>query len=256
MTSTAQICAGPTCEKTAPNGYLCTKCAAQLDRDFATIADLSIESGVTLTRTDRIGTGGGKSKGGPAPLPVNHLAVLVRDEVRSSVSTWLRHLAGDRIPDDVRTVEQACRWMLTYSSAWLLLPEVGDFAQAMAMCAVRLRRLVDRAADRVVVGECDLCGQNLVAEPNALTAVCEPCEQVVDVSTARKVKITQAHLKPLTKDEAINAVAALHRMRITERTINRWIARGEVKPDADGLIPAGEVLFMAAKRRASHARTA
>lgn len=236
--------------------YLCKTCRSRLEDDLQTIADYWPESHVTLTRQDRIGAGGSKSTGGAHALPVNMAASEVRAHTQTVVVTWLRHLAGDRIPDDVHTIVEACRWMVMYSSAWVLLPEVTQLAEQIADAAHQLRRLVDRRADRIVVGTCDTCGSELTAPERSDEATCHPCERVVNVGAVRQARIDALMSYNGTSEEVAAYLTQMYGTRFTERTVERWVAQRRLDRNEVGLVAFARAVELGAQHAAPRRRRA
>lgn len=238
-----------TCICTRPaEGFLCRVCIRTLSHDLDTIADLWPESLTTLARLDVMPrTSGGKSKGGSSGVPLNLTASEARWVVESTIVTWLRDVAGDRIPDDVGTLPQACKWMSTYATMIGNLSQGPQLADEIGHARRVLERLVDRPKDRIVVAHCETCGKALSEEPGAYAAVCEACDEVVVVQAQRSKRVAKAQEKTVTKVDAVRVVAEAYRYRITTKTIARWIERKEITPDEDGLVKVADVLVATEK---------
>lgn len=252
MTEQTRTCA---CGQPAPNAYLCRKCIKKLEYDLTDLARFWPETSTTLARIDKVGTGGGKAKGGHHGLPVNFTASEVRDIAQNTVVAWLRHFAGDRIPDDVRTIQQACQWLSRYLSAFVLLPESVEFADEMGYARHRVERLVDRRSEKQTA-ECDVCSKTLTAEVDDWTATCKDCERVVDIPMQRAQKVLLAHEQRITREQAIRAAQMVYRVAITDKTFKRWTERGELRADEDGLYSAHTLLVLVEKIVAKRRRVA
>lgn len=226
-------------------GFLCRACIATLRKGLDKIAEYWPESEVTLARQHVMPSNGGgnKIKGGAKGdgLPFHYGAARVRYEVEAGITTWLRDVAGDRIPDEVGTLEQACQWMSTYATMIGNLPQGLQVLDDVDRWHHQLERLIDRPRDRVIVAHCDVCGKGLAEEPGALSAVCEDCEVVVQVEPQQSSRIRGSLGKYVTKDVAVTAVAYFCRHRITTKTIARWVRNREVK-EHDGLVLVADVV--------------
>ncbi|WP_134324699.1 hypothetical protein [Cumulibacter soli] len=242
------------CGEPTTSGYLCRSCAKRLDEDLRQIAALWPESHTTLTRQDRVGPGGSRGSGGAHGLPVSLAASETRDYVRLVVSTWLRHLAGDRTPEDVRTIAQACRWLELYSSAWLLLPEVIELAEQIADAAQRLRWLVDRRADRIVVGQCDVCGSDLTAYERSSEATCRPCERVVDVGSVRQARIDALMDYHGSDADVAELLTSMYGVAFTPATVGRWVDQRRLWRNGMGLVPFRRAVELGAQHAAPRRR--
>lgn len=83
-----------TCTAKAGTAYVCTRCANRTAADLRRLASLIGDLETTITRQSRAGDGG------PAtdrhPLPVDLGAAARADTIRTTVTTWARHILATR----------------------------------------------------------------------------------------------------------------------------------------------------------------
>lgn len=243
------------CGAEVQSAYLCRVCVGRLRRDLRRIADLWPETEVVLTR-QTVGPRGSKGKttrgAKSTPLPYDETASETRWVVENTVTTWVRDIAGDTVPNGVSDVPSAARWLAEHAQQVAGQPQAPDAFAELEDAARSITRLVDRRTDRVTA-ECGTCGKTLAAEPEDLTTICSACEVVVDIPAARAEKVMRAHRERITRAKAVAAAAQVYRVALTDRTFDRWAKRGDLRPDENGLYSVEELLVqvekIVAKRR-------
>lgn len=185
-----------TCPRFVPDvAFGCPACGADLAQRLDELAAILPEIGVTVTKQDRIGSGGARGTGAEVPLPYNDGASDRGRAIQGEVVTWARHVHGETgrmlpaAPSGsalARYLGQAVPW-LRYQQSW---PEVHAALRPLAGTALRL---VDRPADRIYLGPCStpggeggsVCRADVYARPGAATGTCQACGTVHDVGESR-----------------------------------------------------------------------
>lgn len=215
------------CGHPAKTAYLCRVCSGKLGRDLATIASLWRESAVTLTRTDKVGAGSaGASASRSHPLPVNMHASEVRDVVSNTVTTWLRDMAGDDIPDGVRSIPQACSWLRAELASIVLHPQSPVMSEEIEYAARIIERLVDRPEAPVYLGMHE-CGSDVWARSHEDYKTCD-CGLILDLEEMREAGRQRGRDEYATA-ATICGAARLYGVRITRQQISRWYRDGNLE---------------------------
>lgn len=224
---TDRLCLAEDCDKPSPSAYLCTKHVRHLERVLQDIGDLWPELHVTLTRqsvptrpTERAG------KSSTRGLPFDVGASETSDVVRSTVVSWLRDAAGDRIPEEVRTIPQACRWMGTYVTALALLPQVGEMLDELASCRALVMRVVGNPVAPVYLGR-HSCGEDVWAKAHRDWQTCG-CGEVLDVALMREEAADAARSRWATA-RTITEASAMYQVKITKQQISAWYKAGHLQ---------------------------
>ena len=216
------------CGHPSKAAFICKPCTAQLGRDLDTIASLWPESAVTLTRTDKVGAGSAGASASPShPLPVNMRASEVRDEVANTIGTWVRIMAGDSTPNDVRTIPQACAWLKKDLPTIILRPESTDMLDQIWRLADKITRLIDRPEAPTYLGT-HACGADIWAKSHQTDEKCRGCPAVLDLEAIRADGRLQARKKYATSGEIVGAARMLG-IHITRQQISRWYIDGLIE---------------------------
>lgn len=155
------------CRRTVPDGApMCTHHASELAERLRSVPDLLDDLLVTISRQDRLGTGG--KAGPPDEQPAPRLDVTrALDGVVTTVTTWARHLAqahklrvttADRSAQDTRlqAAALAADWLADHAHLLRAHPHALQAYRALTRAITRARDRADRPADRTrfVVGPC------------------------------------------------------------------------------------------------------
>lgn len=198
---TCDLCGDPT------DGYVCERDTAETARHLRLVVDLADEVETTVARLSRYATRSGrrapvaaeeleddgpKQAGGlrTTPLPVDLNASARAAVAFNAVTTWARHVEGDRggqVPEvshGQHPAAVAATWLLAQLD-WLRHQREAEeaFTQLQAAGAT-IRRIVDSPPEQVIVGVCD-CGAHLYARRGAATVVCSDCSARWDVEASR-----------------------------------------------------------------------
>ena len=211
-----------------------------------------------LARLVQSGTGVG-GRGGSSALPFDAGARRVLDGLRAALAVAVLELgAGDGWPDDsgdeVEQLGAMARWLLGrldrlrgHGSAARLS---GDIVAAVR----RARGLIDQAAVREFVGECEICGGSLFRRARANDGVCQRCGRLVEDAEVRRLDaLASAESGLATRDVILSAAPSSYGLVIKDSTFAGWVKRGRLQPRgvaANGveLWRVGEVLDLARER--------
>lgn len=273
--------------------YVCIVCADELRGHLGEVAVIAGEAAVTVARQDRIGSGSGqpeqpepepKNAGAlfPTPLPFNPGAAAAYHKAVSDLGTAARHVhenSGRPLPIARVCRHGSCwaaneRWVLGPTCAhpdavvalWLARQldwlryrqEAAEEFDVLTVACKRLLRIVDRPAERIIVGQCG-CGAYLYAVHGASTVKCRDCGTSYDVEASREGLRQNLDERLLTAAEiALMAVylELTERQDTTRKLITKWAQRGLITSHTNvGGEPAylfGEVVTkLAASRRAA-----
>lgn len=233
--------------------YACTDCAGRAAEHLATVADLTPAARAVAAGMTRRGTSVGGSGGG-SRLPIDLGATSRLDAMQARITTWARHVAGERghqLPAGADPLEAAARWLVSHVEWLRHRQEVTEAYADFATTARVIAGTVDGPGDRRWLGQCGApledgpCRADVHARAGATTARCRECGASLDVALRR------AELGRLVRGYAFSAteIAAAY-PHIRAGRIRTWAMRGRIQPcgEVDGR-PAydlGEVLDRAA----------
>jgi hypothetical protein len=274
----------------ADGSTVCREEASELARALRTAAGHAEDAEAVLARQTRYGAGASGS--GENPLPGDLTAAARLHPIANTITGWTRvvteqigraprwrPMAGPTCPIGVRCPHLTCAAIrrrthsgppLTLQAAWLAQhvdvlrhhPAAGEAFDDLLKACDDLERLVDRPADKNLVGVCD-CGRVLYAPHDKVFVTCpQPtCKQTWHVERSRDILRTHLADKLVTLPEAARLAAYLDGDRTQDQIralISRWVRaslleqRGEVygepttaereKAEAEGRDPRPEVL--------------
>lgn len=248
--------------------YACTHCASELADALLVAAGHAEDAEAVIARQARYGGGGRGSGGEPLPVDLTRSARFdaVKLAADGWVSDLL---AGETFPPWQRTIGALCpplttavtlddgevmfvrcphascaairvtippstlarefTWLSGHVSALRVHPAAGEAFKELHDACEQLARLVDRPADKELVGMCD-CGKVLYAPPGRGTVQCpeQTCKLRWDVATSRDILRKALDGKLVTAAEA----ARLGQYLDTDRTqqqirklIDKWAER-------------------------------
>ncbi|MER7164512.1 DUF1922 domain-containing protein [Micromonospora sp. NPDC000207] len=233
-----------------PAAYACTSCTTNARRHLDDIADTTPAARDVAGGATRRGTP--TRSNGDARLPINLGASARLDAAQTALTTWARHVAGERgiqPPTGPDPLHAAAQW-LTRHLDWLRhRQEVPEAYRDIAAVRRIVTGIVDRPAGRVLVGACD-CGTVLYAKATAATIGCRTCERAWDVAESRDILRQALDDKHMTASQiaalAVVADPDLDRQRV-RRLVNVWGHRHAVdvrghSADGDPLYRLGDVM--------------
>jgi ribosomal protein L37AE/L43A len=136
-------------------------------------------------------------------------------------------LNRSRPPAD--NVPSCCVYLLGHAD-WIKrqhwAPEMLDEIQAVEG---QLRRMVDRPADKLLIGYCPQCDEALYARIGAQMVTCRQCEASFSVEASRDFMWEQAQDHLATAAEIARAVSWMGRESVSAERIRKWVERGRLE---------------------------
>ena len=176
------VCASPT----GDHGHLCRTHTETLCLDLRTVAWLTAELDVTVTRQARITAARHGSRSASTPLPWNEHASARRHELACTVNVWA--LDTSRLSEDDRDrlaehpqhdVPAVAAWLVRNLPTLRQHPEAGDAYDQLTDSIQQARRAIDRPLDLTTFGPCHaeqddgtVCAETLYAPPGREVIAC------------------------------------------------------------------------------------
>jgi hypothetical protein len=234
VTTTCAICT----RDQADTAYACPLCTDRAYRDLHQIAGLADAARDAAHGLVRYGPGSRRTDI-DAPIPGNLAASTTLAEVTATLTTWARHIAGERGVDQPTghdPLATAARWLAT-QLGWLrhqpyaaeAYDEIGDVRR-------RTVRLADRPPELVLVGVCE-CGDWIYGRSGAPVVACRRCDQRWNVAQSRDTLRRAMDDKQLTAAQiATLAARAGHDRAKVRNLVTVWARRGQLvaRGQADG----------------------
>lgn len=270
MHATRTECLADRCNRPTET-FLCTACTAEVvtalrelafstnrngDRRPGLLADLQD----TRLRRDKVASASVGSTGGrETPLPFHLAAAELVDVARNTISTWARDLAesNPHLVLDADGITEAAEWMSRYPSLIAMHPAAGELHDEITHLVAEIRRMIDRAPDRIYLGVCGhildpqsaehgtetiRCAERVFGAPEDTTVRCRACDTEHDahkrwLSIQDRVRDSLA-----TAAEISGAIAKLYGRQINVKTVRTWAMRGAI--ETHGTNSAGEPMHL------------
>lgn len=232
MTQTSSRCVR--CGAQTPDdAYVCHPEALSLAQSLRAAAGHAEDAQSVIARQTRYGTG---ARGGSGePLPVDLTAADRYRAVENTIGTWARDLEAD-----MDGLAAACRWLAGHVDRLRQHPAAGEAFDDLESACRQLERLVDRPADKELVGVCD-CGRVLYAARGRQYVACPnpKCKLRWNVAESRGILAAALRGKLFTASECARLATFWH-----ERTqpqiralITTWTRPDRARLQAHGWIP-------------------
>lgn len=255
------------CTKPTAGAHICRACETTLAYALANIAAYYDDLRTVAERRTRYGAQAGKpSIGKTQPLPVdmrfvdtaNHggagRGTALAEDARNTLVGWCRATrehnptrtgpacrdaclhttcAGvRRTTPPADTVPSMVRYLARMTPAILREDWIGDMLDELLYLEKRLRRFVDRPAERWYAGKCD-CGVDLYAQADRGTVRCTGCDAEYEVALRRDFLLREAEDYLVTATEAARALIAWTDYdgtvdKLTDR-IGKWRDRDQLE---------------------------
>ena len=151
-TSCATGCTRPTRDV----NRICDDCGEALERALGDITVHHHDLEATLAKQRSIGDRNDGGRSSEHPLPIHVGAMRARSALRSVLVGWCRDIAETHDAELPADDEPAMsRWLLARRLTLLAHPAAEDIHREITDAVERVRRVVDRPPDLVLVGRCD-----------------------------------------------------------------------------------------------------
>jgi hypothetical protein len=226
-----------TCPRPVPDtAYGCLNCATSLAGTMGQLAGIVHELDTTVSKQDRLGSGGARGKGHAVPLPYNVGASERAAAIVGELVTWAQHVIGEtarKAPSGHPAA--AAAYLLAASTNWLRYrQEWAEAYEALSPLAKEALRVIDRPADRQYAGPCwaDLegggrCEAELYAKDGARSVECRDCEAEHDVADRRLWLIAEAQDVLATAATIAAGLTSLNQP-VTSSMIRNYAGRGRI----------------------------
>lgn len=239
MTDTQQC---QSCGAVVRSRFLCTNCQHKLRNVCLELMEAWDDSVIALAKQSKFGSGDKTSLSSTgSPLPFDPVISEIRDDVKDTIRAWAEPLPGwARGPHPaLQRFADSAFWNASSNR------DAGQMLEEFEHCLARILKAVDRPQDRVVAGPCQLCGKELVAEQDAETALCRACDTVTNIRVRRKKRIQEALSMLADTDEILRVVPLVYGVKVTAKSLARWIAQRRLTVDGDGHMQIGRVIELA-----------
>ena len=254
MTTTAEC---PVCGAPQAQGLLDDHCTTRLERDLGDVAAIVAELDITISKQAKIGNASGPGGLARERTPVNWGAAQVADDLQNTLTTWARdvdsytdaHLGRWASPS-----QAAAACLLNHIDAIRRHPAVNELVDEVTDAIQQARRVVDRPADRIYLGQCFVenpdedgeqvtCMAELYARPTAFEVQCRVCGTEHPVAERRAWLLKRAEDMLFTVQQAAQMVGEVGHIRVTEAAIRGYIHRKRIAYRPGGkLIRLGDLL--------------
>lgn len=249
-----------TCPRPVPDvAYGCLECATGLAGRMGRLAGIIHELDTTVSRQDRLGSGGPRALGAEIPLPFNDHAADLATAVHGELTTWARHVSEQtgRIAPAGHPAAAAA-YLLAGSVKWLRYQQVWAEAHTALMPLLgTVLRAVDRPGERQYLGPCNTepdgggekCTTDVYAAPKASTGTCRTCgvTHYVDKSlewmrdSLEDVRATPVEISGMMRRLGV---------KLGYSTIASYVAGRRLTDDGSGRYRIGDVLDIRFPERA------
>lgn len=232
-------CGVPGCRRTVGDAApICTHHAGELAEALRSVPDLLDDLLVTISRQDRLSTGG--TAGPPDEQPAPRLDVSrTLDALVGEITTWARDLAGthgltipvpDRPAQDTRiqAAALAADWLADHAHLIRTHPAALEAYRALTRTIAHARSRTDRPPPLAGFGPCP-CGSELRADPDAATIVCG-CGLTHDTAELGSELLTRADHLLLTATELATALTSWSGESVAVGTVHRWHSMDRLAP--------------------------
>lgn len=193
------------------------------------------------------------------PLPFHVEASELADVARNTVTTWARDFAesNPHLSPQWTSVASAAEWMATFPTLLSIHPAAKEMHDEVTHLERSIRRMVDRAPDKIYLGKCGSlfnevkCEDDLYGVADRQTVKCKTCGAEHDAHTRWTAMQHRVRQALATAAEISGCVAQIYGTRINVKTIRTWADRGIIRTyqgHGERLFLVGEVLDTAERR--------
>jgi hypothetical protein len=254
---TAAVC--PVCDRPQDAGLLCSACCDVLERELRDVPDVVHNLDVTRAKMARIGAG---AKGGlPSErTPIGWGAVDPRWVLENVLTTWARDIMG--YADAEWNTAFVPNRSPSITAAYILLsnvplirkhPAVVELVDEITDAIRQARRVVDRPADKVYLGQCLMvtpdedgrdvtCLEEVWARAGASETTCKVCGVTHEVGERRAWLLQKCEDYLFTVKDASQMMGDVGHITVTQASIRGYIHRGKIGYRSGNLIRLGDLM--------------
>jgi hypothetical protein len=266
----------PSCGCEQGAGLLCAADTARLERDLGDVAAIVADLDVTLSKQAKIGTASGPGGLARERSPLNVGAMNVAGDLANTLLTWSRDVSGESWwPTEAQFMvaggrtNAAAAYLLSRVDEIRRHPAVNELVDEISDAIAQARRVVDRPADRIYLGQCMVetpddegrlvtCLEEIWARPGASETTCKVCGTEHPVRERRAWLLKKAEDYLYTVKDASEMLGEVGHITVTQARIRGYIHRGKIGYRSGKLIRLGdllEVLVDDSERRTAWARS-
>lgn len=213
-----------------------TPATVRIEQEFRTdsrpsLYELLID---TLARRDHVGSGSIGAVAGASKYEIDFhaKAAELKDTVDELIVTWTAEVAArNGRPITATTVRGAAAWLAKEPKLIAAHPDAAKFADQLHKVVRSVWKVVDRAPDKVFLGQCGgnvgLCEEDIYALPGRPVVQCRACGTVWDVVERRDFLLSKVDEQLATPPEITRALAELG-LNVTVDVIYGHIHRGHL----------------------------
>ncbi|WP_116051697.1 hypothetical protein [Amycolatopsis palatopharyngis] len=191
----------------------------------------------TLARQHQFGTPMKTSGGSDQPVMFHKAASEAKWMLENTISTWARDFAETytHLTLTATTTVEAAGWMADFAGLLADHPAAGELHDEITSAVRTVRRVIDRPADKVYLGQCgyevggEVCPEDLYCTPEQTWVHCPTCGSDWDTQARRKrlLEVAEDQL-----DTATNISRALSRLArpVSAAAIRGYAHRGKLTP--------------------------
>src|SRR5690625_2931083 len=138
------------------NQRICDECGTDLEQALGDVTAHHADLEATLAKQRSIGDRNDGGRSAEHPLPIHVGAMRARSTLRAVLAGWVRDIAETHDAELPADDEPAMsRWLLARRLTLLTHPAAEDIHREITDAVERVRRVIDRPPDLVLVGRCD-----------------------------------------------------------------------------------------------------
>ena len=217
-------CAVEWCDRPVVEGHVCQTCADRLSVALGDVTALWEELDTVLTKQARYAAA--EARRGERALPFNPEASELGWALRNTLATWCRLIAEERgreLPDQ-DTPPAMAKWLL-FHTEWLRHHRAGaEAVEEITSVVGRIRKAVDRPAERIYAGPCKDCNGDMYGKPDAAKVECRPCGLEYDVAEMLEWMRSKVYGRLVTAREGVILLCRFG-LPVQQKTIDKWVER-------------------------------
>lgn len=245
----------PVCGAEQPEALLCHSCTTALERELGDVPSIVADLDIMLSKQARIGNGGAAGLARERS-PINVGAMDPGWVLTNVLTTWTRDVAevvGFLAEHSTSPSRAAARILLNHIPEIRRHPAVNELFDEITDAIKQARRVVDRPADRIYLGQCLVetpdddgravtCLEEIYARPGANEVRCKVCLHDHPVAERRAWLLQRASDMLFTVKEASEMLGEIGRITVTQASIRGYIHRGKIGYRAGNTIRLGDLL--------------